>query len=205
MDKEIGQIIEKLPKDWNEITLREFRKVLDVQVSEDDEFDGLFNGQDNTIKLLNILTGLSIETLMGLDVDIVIRMANKVEFLLQEPDLKGFKGSIRMKPIDKVSYGEYITFIMLSQDVFKNLDLLIKSFALNDFSDKYMEELSMLEVYAAFFTLKQHVEKYMKTMARKTTIQITRLLFKEKMLIPFRQKCSRLKQRFRKGTAGISQ
>lgn len=205
MDKEIEQIIEKLPKGWDEITLREFRKVLDVQVSEDDEFDGLFNGQDNTIKLLNILTGLSIETLMGLDVDIVIRMANKVEFLLQEPDLRGFKGSIRMKPIDKVSYGEYITFIMLSQDVFKNLDLLIKAFALNDFSDKDLEQLSMLEVYAAFFTLKQHVERYMKAMARWTTMKIVKLTFKEKIATPFRQKCNRLKQRFKKDTAGIFQ
>jgi hypothetical protein len=205
MKRNMKEVYDKLPGSWAELKFKDFKKILDIPVSESDEMDGIFNGQDNSIKTLSVLSGVSVEELYQVDLVTITALTNKIDFIMVEPDPKQAKSSLKWKEIDKISYGEYITFVMLSQQPFKNLDLLIQAFSLEELTTDQIQELSMLEVYAGFFTLNQTVEKYMKTMARKTTMQIARLTAKEQILTPLRQRWNQLTRRFKKRMVGTSQ
>ena len=56
MNQDIKKVIELLPSNWSELKLHQFKKMLDLEVSEDGDFEGLFDGVDNTLKVLSVLT-----------------------------------------------------------------------------------------------------------------------------------------------------
>lgn len=205
MKRNIKEVYDKLPASWAELKYKDFKKILELPVSESDELDGIFNGQDNSIKTLSILSGISVEELYQMDLVTITALTKKIDFIMVEPDPTIVKSTLKWKEIDKISYGEYITFVTLAQDPLKNLDLLIQAFSSDELTKDQIDELSMLEVYAGFFTLNQPVEKYMKRMAHKTRMQIIRLITKEQIQTPLKLKWNRLKLRFKKRSVGTSQ
>lgn len=187
------ELIEKIPGSWEEFKFSDYLKILDLEVSEDDEFDGSFNGIDNTLKVISALTNISISELEAIEIQTITSIAKKLYFMVELPNTKNFKSKISWKKLEEVSYGEYITYVMLAKEPFKNLKIFIKAFSSDDLTEEEIDNLSMMEAYAAFFTLNKYVGKSMNSMARKERMKLIKLLWKEKIVQPIRQRFSQKK------------
>lgn len=189
MNQDIKKVIELLPSNWSELKLHQFKKMLDLEVSEDGDFEGLFDGVDNTLKVLSVLSGIEIEVLESMNIKDVQAMANKISFISKEPDIKGYKNLIKWKKIDEVTYSDYVTFITLSNEPFKNIELIIQSFSLNKLTNEEINNLNMLEVHSGFFLLTKQLKKFLLNTTRRTAtklakqiiIQMYHQLFKTKL------------------------
>lgn len=193
MKRNYKQILNDLPKDWNELRFEQYRKILDLGVTETDEVDDLFVGQINAIKTISALTDISVEELSGLDYDILIPMVKRIEFTLTVPDFNKKHSIIQWKKIDKVSYDDFTTYMMLTKspdDYFKNIIPIIKSFSVNELSDEQINQMSMMEAYAGFFTLNKYVSKYFKNTMLRLFRKLVRQLIVEFLTRPIRQKFS---------------
>lgn len=174
MNQDIKKVIELLPSNWNELKLYQFKKMLDLEVSEYGDFEGLFDGIDNTLKVLSVLSGIETEVLESMNIKDVQVMANKIAFISTEPNVKGYKSSIKWKKIDEVTYSDYVTFITLSNEPLKNIELIIQSFSLNKLTDEEINNLSMLEVHAGFFTLTKQLKRFLLNTTRRTATKLAK-------------------------------
>lgn len=172
MNQDIKKVIELLPSSWYELKLQQFKKMLDLEVSEYGDFEGLFDGVDNTLKVLSVLTGIETDILESMNIKDIQAMANKISFISKEPDIKGYKGSIKWKRIDEVTYSDYVTFITLSNEPLKNIELIIQSFSIEKLTVDEINNLSMIEVHAAFFILMKLLKKSILNTTKRTASKL---------------------------------
>ena len=173
-------IISNLPSKWEDINLHQFKKLLDLKVSEsEDEIDGLFNGVDNTIKVLSVLSGISIELLESCPFPIIQEMANKIGFTLNEPDPKKCATTLKIKNLESITYDNYVTFITLANEPLKNITQIIKSFSAVELSDEEIEKLSVTEVMGAFFLLTQKLRKYIRCSTKQAVMKLLKQAIRE--------------------------
>jgi hypothetical protein len=152
------ELINSIPSSWDTLTLRQFQKIIDIVPVEE---DSLFVGVNNSMKVIAALTGRSEEQISSMDIPTVTAMAERLNFMLTEPDKRG-KTVLKWKQVDKITYNEYVTFLTVSKDPLHNLHTLIQAFSTNDLTDEQVLNLSMQEVHVGFFILVRHVRKYVK-------------------------------------------
>jgi hypothetical protein len=191
MKRNYKQILNDLPKDWSELKFEQYKKILDMGVAETDEVDDIFVGQMNSIKTISALTDIPVDELSELDYSIVIPMAKKIEFTLTMPEFNKKHSIIQWKKIDKVSYDDYAAYMMLTknpEDYFKNIVPIIKSFSVNELTDEQINQMSMMEAFAGFFTLDRYVSKFIKNMLLRLMRKLVKQLITEFLIQPIKQK-----------------
>lgn len=189
------ELIKSLPGYWEELKLKDYIRLTDIQVKEDntDEFTGLFNGMDNTIQVASILSGMEPNDLESLPMGDIGAIGAKLSFLSQE-FIPSNKSSIKWKDIEGCTYNDYITFLNLSKDPIKNLTHIIKAFSKDKLTDEQVSNLSVQDVMTGFFLLRILVKKYLKRSIRYSKMKVMGQVIKEtwkKLLTHFKGKRDR--------------
>ena len=187
MTRNYKEILNRLPSGWDELSYGQYKEISLVTITEIDEVDELFIGQENTLKTLSVLTGVPIEELRSASYDEVIPMANRIAFTTLLPEYNK-NHSIKWKKMDKLPYDSYVNFLTLSKDPNKNMGAIVKDFSIIELSDEEVDQLSMLEVYSAFFTLRKYARRYFKNTINRSMAILMKQLIKELLLIPLVQK-----------------
>ncbi|GAA4326157.1 hypothetical protein [Flaviaesturariibacter amylovorans] len=173
-------LIQSLPSSWDELPLKDYIKLTQVEIADQDPEDplNLFTGLDNTIRVAAVLTNTPIDALEALPASIVMEMGKKLAFI-SEPLKPSKKGLIQWKDVESVSYDDFVTFQQLSKNPLPNLHLLIKAFSKNKLTEDEILNLSTQEAMSGFFTLRMYVRKYFKTTSRSTAWKAIRLIVQE--------------------------
>ena len=183
------KIYNQLPASWNELKLKDFQKVVDVEISERDEMLDSFIGTDNTLKLISKLTDTPVDRLEELPLFQVAYLSKKLEFISELPSM-GKTSVIKWKNIEEISYNDYVTFQNLQHQPLQNLSTIIKAFSKNDMTEEQIGELGMEEIMTGFFLLQKVVKKYITNTKRSLIKKLIKQTIKEKImkLQPFKQK-----------------
>lgn len=110
-----------LPRNWNEVNVNQW---LELNTIDDDEYNSVFL---QTIEALSILSDTDPEELEDLDPEELINLARKVSFVKREPSnkpkelVKGF----RLKPLDRLTLGEFIDLEHYAMQFVQNFDILL--------------------------------------------------------------------------------
>lgn len=176
------ELIKQLPSSWSELTLKQYQQLSEVVISEEDEdeIQNLTIGQDNTLKVISMLTGVPIEQLEELPFHDLAVLASKLAFM-QKPPEPAKKSSIQFKKVDEISYNDYITFLALAKEPFKNLHIIIKAFNKSNLTDEQIQELGMDDVMQGFQLLQRYVNKYMRRIIRCTALKLIKQTAVEKV------------------------
>jgi len=185
-------ILNCLPGTWSELKLKEFIKLTDIIISEgegEDEVENLFVGADNILKVISVLVDIPVDQIEELNYHQVAELINKVGFITAPPEpANGL--TIQWKNIEEIKYNDFVTYLNLSKEPFKNLPLMMKTFAKNQLSEQQIQNLGMDDVMAGFFLLNRQLKTFLKTTAKSLAWRATKQTCKE---IP-----TRLWQRFKR-------
>lgn len=195
-------IIKSLPGSWKEMKLKDFQKVMDITISENIEQENIFDGLDNTIKVISSLTSIPVADLEELPMKEMIEVTKQISFITEIPgDSKAC--SLKWKQIDKISYDDFVTFNTLAQEPLVNLVPIIKTFSVDKLSDEQVLDLNMEDVFTGFFLLNRQSKKFI----RHTNIFLKKKLMKQvvvEMLSHFRQKLKGTGRKSKKHMGGSS-
>lgn len=145
------KIHEKLPANWEQVTLSDFIKLGDIDIKENK--DGL-DGIENSLMVISILTETSIETLENLPMSDLIELGKKIDFIQVEPAPKK-KSLFEWKKPNEITYNDFVTYQTLSVDSYKNMPLIIKAFIKNGFDESEILKMPITEVMTGFFLQRQ--------------------------------------------------
>ena len=166
------ELLNKLPSNWNEITLEQFQKITQVPITENN--DG-FDGVENTLSILAVLLELPVEDIEALPMKDVIEMGNKLSFTTIPPE-PNKKVKMKFKDIETLTYNDYIMFIQLQDKYITNLHSIIKTLSIEKLTDEQVLQMSIVDVMGGFFLLQKQLKQYLNHSIR-STIQ---LLIKQK-------------------------
>lgn len=105
--KDYGSVT--LPKDWNEVTLKQYAEICAFYQSDDRKFD--------IREVLHIFTGLSEDDINDMPVEFVEKMLEHLQFMQTEPkigeptntlEIKGVKYTVNIQ--NKLKLGEYTAY-----------------------------------------------------------------------------------------------
>lgn len=186
------KIYDLLPGNWNDFKLKDFQKVVDVEISEGDEMLSSFTGTDNILKVISKLTDTPLEELQQLPYFQAGYLSEKLNFLSELPKT-GKTSVIQWKNVDEISYNDYVTFQNLQHQSLQNLSTIIKAFSKNDMTEEQIGELGMEEIMTGFFLLQKVVKKYITNTKRSLIKKLIKQTIQEKIkrLQPFKQKTIR--------------
>ena len=184
------ELIEKLPSSWNDLQLKNFMKIMDVEIADSDEFGGMFNGVDNTIRIASVLTGVASEDLEKLPFKELNRVGETLTFMTTEP-APAKTSTIQWKSLENVSYNDYVTFISLSKEPLKHLVTIIKAFSVNEMTEEQIENLSTQDAMSGFFLLNSQLNKYLRRIIRSTTWKLKMEKGKQAMKQLFKPKTTK--------------
>ncbi len=159
MKIDVKKIYDKLPSSWEQLKLKDFKKLTNVEIVEEDALtDDLFVGADNTIRTISSLTDTPVELLENLPFNALKMLADKIGFLNEAPEIQK-ESVINWKKPDEITYSDFTFYQTIADDVFNNMELVIKSFSKTKLSDEEILELNMKDVNTAFFLLGKDVQK----------------------------------------------
>lgn len=184
------ELLHKLPGSWEDLKLEDFVKVMDVEVSESEDYrENTWQGVDNITRVIGALTDTPVDALEDLPYVELAALSTKLTFMQKLPEVKK-KCVIEWKPLDQVKYNDYITFQSFQGKHLQNLPTIIKAFSKNDMTDEEIGNLSTSEVVAGFFTLQKHVSKFLRHTILCSRVKLMKQLVKENWnrLIPYRKR-----------------
>jgi hypothetical protein len=155
---EIKEILELLPGSWAEYTLEMFEKTVDCVINEDNS--NVLAGIENTLQVVSKITGVDISELEQLSMMDINKIGQKLSFMTQPIDTQK-KTSINWKPIEKVSYDDYITFMQISEDHLRNLHQFVRVFS-TELDEQEILQLPIEDVLSGFFLLMKTVNRSVK-------------------------------------------
>jgi hypothetical protein len=170
----IQALIHQLPDSWETYKMRDYIKALEIPISDGstDEVGRVYEGVDNTIKLIASLLNISAEKLNAdLPYVVVQAMANRLAFTTKEPVPR--KAEAWYKIEDEITYNDYTTLVMLMKDPVRNIRQCVQIFSREPLTMEAINDMSVQEVHDAFFTLKKYTLKFLR---RLTRIQAKKLL-----------------------------
>ena len=151
----IDEILKKLPTSWNEFKLKDYLKVADVVITEDED---VLNGLENSLKLISALTDIPANELEEYSLADINLIADKISFINKLPE-PGKESIIKWKNVETVKYNDFLNFMNLSKEPIKNLALIIQSFSTNEMTEDEALNLSMQECMNGFFLLTSQLKK----------------------------------------------
>lgn len=132
----MNKLIELLPKNWNDIVIEQYQELRSLN---ENEFESTF---EYTIEQIAILCNISNddELLEDIDIDQLIDIFNKINWLKKEPNFKPIIefGSFKLKDINILSIGEFIDLEhYFSLNYISNLHIICAILYKNYDLDKY--------------------------------------------------------------------
>lgn len=183
------QILNKLPGNWNELSLKTYIKLSPV-LNDSDKEPELYNEDiftekleadvDKNIQIISLLTDVPVEVLLtGYTMNQFEGFVSKLMFLATPP-VTG-KPVINYITFDKLTYDGFITFNKMQRDLsdegilgsaINNLSTMLSIFSKDKLTPEQIENLSMPEVIAGFFTVAKNLEKSLKRSERSLLKQL---------------------------------
>lgn len=179
--KEIEKILNKIPSSWDEMPFADFLLLVNVPIKETDEFDGLFVGTDNALKVLSILTGIKEGDLEELPGYVIQQLGSKLSFIVEDPKPKKESVFIWKKP-EEITYSNFVTYQMFATNPFQNMPTIIGEYSKNGFTESEILQMSTTEVFTGFFLLDKQVKKSLKVTGRYLKVRYLFQLMKENLL-----------------------
>lgn len=181
----INDILDKLPNSWSDIKLKHFMEMLQLKLSNDDEF----YSYENSISVASIFLDLDIEIIEKFPVQFIAEINGKLKFLNERPEpLKNPKWK-PFKNIEDIDYDTFILYIKVSEQIskadFSNFPLIIKKSTKDNIDD--VMEMPMDEVETLFFFLRKALTKYLNRSALSLMKKIVKKKLKEKSLTLFKK------------------
>lgn len=187
------ELTEQLPGSWDEMYLKDYMRLLDIQIKEHDpETDNLFVGVDNIIEVLSELTDISVDELESVPFHQIQPMVEKLSFILTPPEPLN-QSTINWKKLEEITYDNFVTFLKLSADPLHNLPQIIKGLAKDKWTDEQIANMSVTEAHTGFFFLRKYLRKYLKHTV--FSLRATRL--RQRMTTLFREKSNHNEQPFK--------
>lgn len=187
----IHEIANQLPGSWEELKVKDYYKLLNLKVIEQDEFDDLFVGIDNTYSIIQCLSDATTEEL-----DAIAQMSpiearkvfDKVLFMhTQLPDDKR-PASFPVKGIDEITYNDYVLYTMFFKEPATNLHRFIKVFSKVPMTEEEAMNASVADAWSVFFFQVRSVQKYSKNLKSSLTWKQRKEKMKNLLMkTPFKQ------------------
>ena len=187
---DIKDLLAQLPSGWHEVTLRQFKDIMTVVITEEEGFLKLFNGSMNTLAVVSKLTGVPVDVLEDYSIQDVLAIGKKVAFIndlpsdddtsfgeWKKPDevtLKDFK------VLEEITFNDY-TNVMLEDVFFKDLDKYIRVFYKVKMSEDELLNQPMDRIWQSFFLLNRMLKKYTKHLIWQETKHLMKLTLKERI------------------------
>ena len=154
-----------LPTSWRGISLKKYIEISDIVIEENE--DSTFDGVDNTLKVLSILTGIPTDELESMPLSEVQAMANKISFISKEPLKKTFgQAHYQVLGIEEISYDAFLQYIQLSTNPIKNLPAIIQLFLVKKKPIEIIEEIDIVDAMVILEDLKKKLQKSLKRLVR---------------------------------------
>ena len=182
----VKEILDKLPQTWQELKLKDFIKLTEINIIEQNDFSVPVSGIENSYQVLSVLSGISVDELEGLPMSTVAPLLNKISFVFNSnPDIKA-KSSIAWKSFEEITFNDFINFQIFQKEPFKNLHLIIKAYMKQEMKDEEILELGVEDVMSAFFLLQKQTKRFLQTTKKSLQAKLRKQKMKE--LISFRKK-----------------
>lgn len=177
------KILDKLPSNWTEVTLRDYIKLSGIKVVETDDVDGMSVGIGNTLEVISVLSETSVERLEELPMQDILVLGKKVDFISIEPTITK-SGDATFKSLEEITYNDFVTTNeILSKEPFKNMHKIIKCFSKKKITEDEALDLTMPEVMNGFFLQRQGLKKSYHDMIQSLRKEIIKLLKNPKMIL----------------------
>lgn len=195
--EKIDYYVGLLPDSWETFALGDFMKTVDLPISEGstDQTEESFSGIDNTLKIISVILDVPVHFLEEYPLDITIRMAKRISFITDMPKVEDRKVSDWWKPIETVTYNDFVTFLTLAKDAVHNMPEILRSFARDPLTKEQINNMSVAEAYAAFFTLKKYAFKSLRRLENQTARKLLKQTFRNLPPIPWPPILKRRKKR----------
>jgi hypothetical protein len=189
------EILKALPGNWNELTLRTYIKLSPV-LNDSDKEEELYNEDiftekleadvDKNIQILGLLTDVPVEVLLtGYTMNQFEQFVTKLMFMSTAPVT--VKPTVKYISFEKLTYDGFISFDRLHKDFsdggilgssVSNLPMMLSIFSKDKLTPEQIEDLSIPEVIAGFFTVAKNLEKYLRRSERSLYKQLMKIYLK---------------------------
>lgn len=161
--KNINELIEQLPSNWSELKLKDYQKLVDVDITETTDDGAELVGVENSIKVLSVLLDVPVDDLESMPLQHLGKLSQKIAFINEPPQpLKTSR--IKWKKPDEISYNDFVKFQQVQDKPVQNLSEIIKAFAKNELTDEEVLDLGMDEVNTGFFLLRKELRQFTSNM-----------------------------------------
>jgi hypothetical protein len=164
MKDKIETIFQNLPSKWEEVTIADFIKLSEIEVDENyilEEgkiVENLFVGHNNIIKVISVLTNVTVDEIENYSFQSIAKLSKKLDFMLVEP-VPNKTSKLKWKSVNEISYDGYVTFQQFGNDFMKHLAIIIPKFVKNEVSEEEILKMNMVDAYTAFFFAKEGVKE----------------------------------------------
>jgi len=176
----LGELIDKLPSNWDEFKLSQYKRMGGLFISDEAGDDSIFNGVENSISMLSVLLDISPEALKSLPFWVLTRLSDRLSFTLTAPVPKD-ESKYNWKGVDEITTSDLLIMLKLGNDLFVNSHEIIKSFCKDNLNDKQIDDMPVSEVVTGFFFLQMSVKKSMEDIQKSLLKRIVILMAKEKI------------------------
>jgi len=168
MKDQLTTLLERLPDSWDSVTLKQFQDLTGLEFKEQfDEIEGI----ESTIAIISKLTGESVDEIELLSIREIMILADKLKFMIQPPAIAK-TSSISFKPLDKITYNDYISFIQIQKNQLQNLHTFVKNFSTTELTEDEILQLPITDVLSGFFLSMKAYKKYAKRLILSTRINL---------------------------------
>ncbi|MES2062743.1 MAG: hypothetical protein V4456_12535 [Bacteroidota bacterium] len=178
------KLIDKLPTSYHEINYKTYIQIIQTIPAEkpdewdDDEYKSFLN-----LAPLSILLDVPVIDLERLPAAELIPMLQRVQFMAEPP--KEAKTSLTLKAMDELTYDEFVSYQSLKVDAWANMPRILK-IIIKDKTSAEIDQLSISEVYAIFFTLNKSTKRFTTLLIRSLALKIVK---QNLMMLWFKMKC----------------
>lgn len=173
----LKDILNKLPGNWSELTLRDYIKLSPV-ISDEPESElidpdiitiNILSELDKNIQIISLLSDSEVDVIEQLTMVQLNELVTKISFISELPST--VKPTIKYKQFSELSYDNFITFQKLNLDftpdsilsnAVQNLPTMLSVFSQDNKDPEYFLDQSMPEVLAGFFIVISNTKKYLK-------------------------------------------
>ncbi len=129
-----------VPKSWSEITLEKYQELIGLDTTE---YNSPFSYKLEILAILNE-TSVDDEMFEDLDINELTTILDDIKWLMGAPNgLKNEVKNFKLKPISKITLGEFIDLVKLFENVNSNLDvicsILFKKYKVDEWDNEIEE------------------------------------------------------------------
>ena len=178
----LTDIVKKLPTSWSEVTLEQYVQLSHVLITEPDA-ENPFVGTDNTVKVIAVLTGLSVEELEERPYVDIAYLAERMSFLQTLPEARK-NLPFKLRKLEDIPYDQFVSYMNHLAQPTVDIRPMVKLMAI-DLKDEDVDSMKVDEAIGFFLPLKKHLKKYAASMIWSSRRKLMKQMFQNlKMALP---------------------